>query len=54
MDATSEDTDAAGAGGRHVAENCEWERFDVWGGNPASNSSGVEDREGGHEASILL
>ena len=50
LNATSGDMDAVGAGGRHVAENWEWERFDSWGGNPASKSSGVGDIEGGPEA----
>ena len=46
MDATDEDADAAGAGGRHGAEKRERERVDGWQEKLAGKSSRVGDREG--------
>ena len=50
-DVTSEAADKAGAGGRHGAKQGERERVAGRHENPAGISSGVENREGGHEAS---
>ena len=49
--ATSKDVAAAGAGGRHGAGRGESARGAGQQENPAGDSSGVVNKEGGHEAS---
>ena len=50
-DATAADADTSRGGGRHGAEKREMVGGAGWWEKPASESYGVEVREGGHEAS---
>ena len=51
FDTTAVEADAAGSGGCHRSEKRENERDYVWRENPAGESSGVGEGEGGPKAS---
>ena len=52
-DETSKEAAATGAGGCHRAKKRERERVTVWQENPVGHSSGVGEREGVPEASVV-